>query len=273
MHLDNTSIYPCKFCLEPMRWDGPKEKRVPVDLNGKPHICKKKGSSTSLIKKEDLSKRMEYMIVFDTETTGLDSRTDKIIQIGMVALKLDTLSVENTLNLYIKFNEDKVSKKALEINKYEERKDKWANAITEPEAIQKILDFIAPYYFGIPNKAGTRLYPGIILGGHNVKFDCNFLDAMFTNNGHKPLLYKVQDTMHFVLTLEILKVKDFEMHHSLGKVLEVFGGQSDNLHDALEDALKTTEIFQNIFLILFNFKATSEQKTPKTKRKKNENRS
>jgi DNA polymerase-3 subunit epsilon len=49
-------------------------------------------------KKENTEKRV---VVFDTETTGLDFRTDVILSIGAVGIVGNTISVKDSLELFM----------------------------------------------------------------------------------------------------------------------------------------------------------------------------
>lgn len=103
----------------------------------------------------------------DTETTGLDKKTQNIIELAMIIY--DDMG-ERSDHLYrFSFDEEKAEKKALEINHYYDRKSDWDN--TKPFS----------YY---ANEIDKLLYRKNLVG-HNVYFDAGFLEKEFERAGYK----------------------------------------------------------------------------------------
>ena len=99
-------------------------------------------------------------IIFDTETTGLDNKTDRVIEIGGIEL-FNHFPTGNTLHLYISPGETKVHPDALAIHGITDEflKDKPPFA----DVAEQIVDFFA----------GAKWI------AHNATFDIGFINAEF----------------------------------------------------------------------------------------------
>ncbi len=115
-------------------------------------------------------KRIEPMreIIFDTETTGLDSGSDRIIEIGAVELENRFITGRN-FHVYINPDGKEVHAEALAVhgisNEQLEDKPKFR------EVVQDWLDFTA----------GAKLI------AHNANFDVGFFNAEFARLGLPPI--------------------------------------------------------------------------------------
>ncbi len=116
-------------------------------------------------------------IIFDTETTGLDNRMDRIIEIGGIEL-FNHFPTGNTLHIYINPGDQKVHPDALAVHGITDEflKDKKAFA----EIAEEILAF-----FGDAKWIA-----------HNATFDMGFINAEFARIGLPPILpERVVDTL------------------------------------------------------------------------------
>ncbi len=113
-------------------------------------------------------------VSFDTETTGLDVKNDKILSIGAVALQQNTISVMDSFELYIKQEQYNPESAPIHgILKHGEYKK-----VNEIDAIKRCLDFI-----------GTD-----ILVGHHVGFDLAIINNTLKRYGLGKLKNKALDT-------------------------------------------------------------------------------
>ena len=110
-------------------------------------------------------------IIFDTETTGLDNRADRIIEIGGIEL-INHFPTGNTLHLYINPGDRKVHPDALAVHGItdESLKDK----PPFEEVADKILNF-----FGDAKWIA-----------HNATFDMGFVNAEFARLGRPPMHHR-----------------------------------------------------------------------------------
>jgi len=187
---------------------------------------------------------MDPIVWFDTETSGLDPNKHQIIQFAAIAQDDEN---EEELELKIQFNEEEADAKALEVNRYS--REAWKDAVSEYDAVGVIARFLQRYRsVQMVSKAGHP-YTLARLAGHNVRFDCEFLRAMFRR--HSTFLpadsYRPLDTLQLALWRTVRDGK-FPQDYKLGSLLEHFGtifGDYDvrlihsHLHDALWDVRAT----------------------------------
>lgn len=122
----------------------------------------------------EMELRERGWIVIDTETTGLDSEKNQILEVAILVVK--KLEVVDCLSVKIKHKEYTVSTKALEVNKIN-LIDHEKTAYTEKEAVERILCFLRQY----------KEEQGMIAVGQNVQFDIKFMESMFLRH------YKIKD--------------------------------------------------------------------------------
>jgi len=107
-------------------------------------------------------------IIFDTETTGLDSREDRIIEIGAVEL-VNRFPTGQTFHVYINPQGRQVHPEALAVHGISN--ERLANEPTFPDIVEKFLAFIE----------GAKLI------AHNASFDMGFINAELARLG-QPLV-------------------------------------------------------------------------------------
>src|SRR6218665_529367 len=107
-------------------------------------------------------------IIFDTETTGLESKSDRIIEIGGVELT-NNFPSGKTIHIFINPGDRKVHPDALAVHGITDEflKDKPSFA----EVAQQIVDFFE----------GARWI------AHNANFDMGFINAEFERIGLPPV--------------------------------------------------------------------------------------
>lgn len=161
-------------------------------------------------------------IIFDTETTGLDNRLDRVIEIGGVELD-NHFPTGRTLHLFINPGDRKVHPDALAIHGITDEflKDKPAFA----DVVEEILDF-----FGDARWVA-----------HNANFDMGFINAEFERLGRPPVPQeRVLDT------LALARRKHPMGPNSLDALCRRYG--IDNSHRTKHGALLDSELLAEVYI-------------------------
>jgi len=168
--------------------------------------------------------RTDEYVVFDTETTGLDTKKDEIISIGAVKIKKGKILLNDTLHIYVQ-----TSKKldAANVSIHKIRDHDLKDALTPKEAVEKFLYFIgsAP------------------LVGYYIKFD-----VMMINKILKPMLginlpnKQIEiSTLYYDQKKQAFGKTDIDLRfETMQKELNI---PLLEKHDALNDALMSALIF------------------------------
>jgi DNA polymerase-3 subunit epsilon/ATP-dependent DNA helicase DinG len=163
----------------------------------------------------------DTLIALDLETTGVNSKTDHIIEVGAVKFvdgkQVDTFSA--LVNPKRKLSSFIVGLTGITQDEVDSAPD-WDDVKSD------VADFIA----------------GVPIIGHNVGFDASFLRS----HGVKP--DGLYDTMSMA---EIALPAGPE--YSLGRLSQRFGFSHDNPHRALSDALVTRDLFLHLLGIIKGF--------------------
>ncbi len=153
-------------------------------------------------------------IAFDTETTGLDFRTDRIIELGAVAFERGkpTRSFSSLVNcgLYVRPSSQTVNHISNELLK---------EAPKEEEAYASFLDFLGPACKG-----------EILLCAHNAKFDFTFLQNALKRCNLSSTFYYI-DTLS--LSRKLLTMPDYKQQ----TIADELGIDNEGVHRACNDAL------------------------------------
>ncbi|MFQ3563968.1 3'-5' exonuclease [Lactococcus paracarnosus] len=163
----------------------------------------------------DVAKAKTY-VVFDIETTGLDLKTDKIIEIGAVKVNGEKVSEFQT---FIKI--DKTLPESI-IN---------LTGITDKLLLENGQDL----------KIAIEEFKDFIndspLVGYNVDFDRNFIQSITKEVGISPFENKFIDLMR-----SVKKEKMFLVNYKLQTVLKAYDILDTVPHRALEDSKLTAEL-------------------------------
>ena len=119
--------------------------------------------------------KQERKLILDTETTGLDYNSDKIIEIGIVELKDDVLT-QNYFHEYINPEKD-ISLSAQKIH-----------GITNEFLVNK------PTFNNVAQKFLNFIKDDIIII-HNADFDTNFINKKLENCGFDNITNPIIDTI------------------------------------------------------------------------------
>lgn len=170
-------------------------------------------------------------IIFDTETTGLDNRADRIIEIGGIEL-INHFPTGKTLHLFINPGDRKVHPDALAVHGItdESLKDKPPFA----DVADQILEF-----FG-----GAKWI------AHNATFDMGFVNAEFARLGRPPILPDM-----VIDTLAMARRKHPMGPNSLDALCRRYG--IDNSHRTQHGALLDSELLAEVYIEMIGGRQTA----------------
>lgn len=172
---------------------------------------------------EQAKKESRPLIVFDTETTGLSSVEDTLIQVS--AQKIDPESFKTLEKFDVIINPMRqVSEKITEITGY--TNEFLATKLPEEFIFMDIFNF-----FG----------ENPIVAGYNVDFDIRFMKACYQRNGKFFAPDDVVDVLGIARTT-LRKGKDVP-NHKLGTIASYYGVDSDlTFHEAQDDVTATIRV-------------------------------
>jgi DNA polymerase-3 subunit epsilon len=170
-------------------------------------------------------------IIFDTETTGLDNRTDRIIEIGGIEL-FNHFPTGRTLHIYINPGDQKVHPDALAVHGITDEflKDKQPFATV----VQEILDFFGD---------GKWI-------AHNATFDMGFINAELARIALPPI-----SPEHVTDTLSMARRKHPMGPNSLDALCRRYG--IDNSHRAKHGALLDSELLAEVYIEMIGGRQTA----------------
>jgi DNA polymerase III subunit epsilon len=166
----------------------------------------------------------DEVVVFDTETTGLNTKKDEIISIGAVIVKGNKILTKSALEIFIKPS-SKISKESIKIHRI--RECDLQNGINIDEAIEIFLNFI-----------GNRP-----LVGYYLEFDV----AMVNRVVKKELGIKLPNDqievsgLYFDYKNTINHLGNIDLRFD--KILEDLQLPKMGQHDALNDAIMTAMVY------------------------------
>lgn len=161
-------------------------------------------------------------IIFDTETTGLDPREDRIIEIGGVELD-NHFPTGRTLHLYINPGDRKVHPDALAVHGITDEflKDKPSFG----DVAEQILGF----------------FQGAKWIAHNATFDLGFVNAELARLGYQPIV-----NSDVIDTLALARRKHPMGPNSLDALCRRYG--IDNSHRTKHGALLDSELLAEVYI-------------------------
>ncbi|QXP59177.1 PolC-type DNA polymerase III [Olleya sp. HaHaR_3_96] len=166
-------------------------------------------------------------VVFDTETTGLNTKTDKILSIGCVAITDGIIDVADSFECYLiqsQFNVDTVKihgiLKSGTIIKIEQR-----------EAIIQFLDYIK----------------NAVIVAHHAAFDVAMINQALKQMDLPKLKNKVIDTGQLYKKTKYVKN---QKHYSLDTLCNTFNIVMHDRHTASGDAYLTAVLFLKLSALL-----------------------
>lgn len=178
-------------------------------------------------------------LFLDTETGGLDPDRHSILSIGLAVVS--RTDVVDTLEIDVREPRLFAEKSALAINRID-LAEHVKTALTPSAAVDRIIDFIGkwPELLSENNK--------VVLFGHNILFDIQFLKRLFCFTGHDYASFFSHRNVDTSSILRYLHIKGAfkEDISALGAALDHFGINEDPRHRALQDSVLTAKLFQKL---------------------------
>ncbi|WKL45704.1 3'-5' exonuclease [Flavobacterium sp. ZE23DGlu08] len=196
-----------------------KSKTILFDLLGK----SEKSSDEELLNDIDAVR----FVVLDTETTGFDYTTDRILCIGAIVLQNNTIPINGSFEVYIQQEHyDQATAKIHGI-----LKEFVIDRPTELEALQQFLDFLGD---------------SIIIAHHTI-FDITMINKALERNGLPELKNKTLDTaVLYKKTLLVSNLLERKENYSLDELADKFDISKKDRHTAMGDAYITAIAFLKI---------------------------
>ena len=164
-------------------------------------------------------------VVLDTETTGLDPRTDRIITIGAVEVQNGEILLEDSFEALLK-----VTHNTSAVTVHGVTRDESLRGMEEPWALERFLDY---------------LKDGVIVG-HHIGHDVATFDEAYECHWGFRLSNRNLDTMDLTRHLErdgalvgYPPIRQF----TLDSLCEMFGVVPHDRHTASGDAFITAQVF------------------------------
>lgn len=170
-------------------------------------------------------------IIFDTETTGLDSKSDRIIEIGGIEL-INHFPTGRTLHLYINPDGTKVHPDALAVHGISD--EFLADKPVFGKVVQEIIAF----------------FDDAMWVAHNANFDMGFINAEFDRLGIPPV-----PADRVIDTLQLARRKNPMGPNSLDALCRRYG--IDNSHRTKHGALLDSELLAEVYIEMIGGRQTA----------------
>ncbi len=170
-------------------------------------------------------------IIFDTETTGLDAREDRIIEIGGVEL-INRFPTGRTFHVFINPQGRAVHAEALAVHGISN--ERLANEPAFPEIAEKFMEFI----------------DGAKLVAHNANFDMGFINAEFARLGQPAI-----GSERVIDSLALARRKHPMGPNSLDALCRRYG--INNSHRTFHGALLDSQLLAEVYIELIGGKQTA----------------
>ncbi|MDK4713745.1 DNA polymerase III subunit epsilon [Rhizobium sp. CNPSo 4039] len=170
-------------------------------------------------------------IIFDTETTGLDNRADRIIEIGGIEL-FNHFPTGKTLHIYINPGDRKVHPDALAVHGITDE------FLTGKPLFETVADEILEFF-------GDAKWIA-----HNATFDMGFVNAEFARLGRPPILPDM-----VIDTLAMARRKHPMGPNSLDALCRRYG--IDNSHRTKHGALLDSELLAEVYIEMIGGRQTA----------------
>lgn len=161
-------------------------------------------------------------VVFDTETTGLNSSTDKILSIGAISIVNNTIEVSDSFEIYLK--QDEFNPETVEIHGILKEGD--LHKTSEAHAIERFIAYIG----------------NAVLVAHHTAFDIEMINTSLKRLKLPKLKNKTIDTG--ILYKKLAGKKD--LHVTLDVLCKEFNIPKHDRHTASGDAYITALLFLKI---------------------------
>ncbi len=165
-------------------------------------------------------------IAFDTETTGFDYTNDRVLSIGAVGIKNNSINVSDQLEVYLK--QDVFNEATVEIHGI--RKHGALDKISEEEALRQFIKYIG----------------NAILIAHHANFDRTMINKALQRQGLGDLKNKIVDTGVLFRNSKHQIYRNDRMNYSLDELCNDLKISKSDRHTASGDAFITAMAFLKI---------------------------
>lgn len=208
---------------KPVDYDGITLMQKPVQEraaqeNALPRGFSKAAKYEKLKRMHNSHKASADYVVIDTETTGLDYDTDRIIEIAL--LKIADGEIIDQFHCLVK-SDKRIS---ADIEKLTGITNDMIDeqGLSEEVAFEKVKEFLGDH----------------LVMGYNVQFDVNFLQRLGRRVGKDIIIRKTKDVLQIVR-----RELDDVPNYKLSTLVDYFSLDVGNIHRALEDCLLTHRIY------------------------------
>ncbi|WP_075433738.1 ribonuclease T [Buchnera aphidicola] len=177
-----------------------------------------------------------YPVVIDIESAGFHAKTDALLEIAIVTLKMNTLGwlqIDDTLHFHvIPFRGSIIQAESVAFNKIDPF-NPLRGAVSEKKALKKIFKFVK-------KKININQCKKGILVAHNANFDHNFLMAATRRTGI------INNPFHSFTTFDTAALSGLVFGQTvLAKACKIAGIPFDTsqAHSALYDTKQTAHLF------------------------------
>jgi DNA polymerase-3 subunit epsilon len=178
---------------------------------------------------EELSNDIDTVrfVVLDTETTGFDYTTDRILCIGAIVLQNNTIPINGSFEVFIQ--QEHYDQSTAKIHGI--LKEFVLDRPTELEALQQFLEFLGD---------------SIIIAHHTI-FDITMINRALERNGLPELKNRTLDTaVLYKKTLLVSNLLERKENYSLDELADKFDISKKDRHTAMGDAYITAIAFLKI---------------------------
>lgn len=178
-------------------------------------------------------------VVVDSETTGLDPRTDRIITLGAVAVQAGEIVLSDAFDAMVRLEENTSAVTVHGITRDQARRGR-----SEAEVLADFLEYLAD---------------GVIVG-HHIGHDIATLDAACEREWGMTMRNRSLDTMDLTLHLErdgAFANRPPIRHFTLDALCNLFDVIPHDRHTASGDAFITAQVFQRLVRLSARFGRTT----------------
>ena len=164
-------------------------------------------------------------VVLDSETTGLNPRTDRIVTIGAVAVQNGEIMLEDSFAALLE-----LARNSEAVTVHGVTRDESRGGLAEPDALARFLDYVRN---------------GVIVG-HHIGHDIATFDAGYERHWGFSMANRSLDTMDLTLNLErdgAFAGRPPIRHFTLDALCGMFGVIPHDRHTATGDAFITAQVF------------------------------
>ncbi|VXB77142.1 DNA polymerase III subunit epsilon [Flavobacterium sp. 9AF] len=166
------------------------------------------------------NKNEKRYVVFDCETTGLDTTKDRILSIGAIAITKDSIIINDYFEVFI--SQTVFNVKSVPIHGI--LKEGNEIKVSEEEALSSFLEYIS----------------NATLVGHHISFDIEMINEALERLGAGRLKNQYMDTD---IMYQKLKYLPIEQHTSLDELCEIYKIRKTDRHTSTGDAYITALLF------------------------------